>query len=143
MELTSLYERGIKMEVADYRQMNTFELIDRINNTVTWDDEENEPCMRELCERYNIDFDNYNDDGSIWDYEVLWDIITHEVYDDVVVHRQYVINDRDFTIVSLESDKYAVYGVVDIVDRNNMFTVYEVGTLRECKNYLKEQIDND
>ena len=70
-------------------------------------------------------------------------MITHEVYDDVVVHRQYVINDRDFTIVSLESDKYAVYGVVDIVDRNNMFTVYEVGTMRECKNYLKEQIDND
>ena len=131
------------MEVADYRRMNTFELIDRINNTDTWDDEENEPCMRELCERYHIDFDNYNDDGSIWDYEVLWDMITHEVYDDVVVHRQYVINDRDFMIISLESDKYAVYGVVDIVDRNNMFTVYEVGTMRECKNYLKEQIDND
>ena len=131
------------MEVADYRRMSTFELIDRVNGTVSWDDEENEYCMRELCERYHIDFDNYNDDGSIWDYEVLWDMITHEVYDDVVVHRQYVINDRDFTIVSLESDKYAVYGVVDIVDRNNMFTVYEVGTMRECKNYLKEQIDND
>ena len=131
------------MEAVDYRLMSSFELIDRVNGTVSWDDEENEYCMRELCERYHIDFDNYNDDGSIWDYEVLWDMITHEVYDDVVVHRQYVINDRDFTIVSLESDKYAVYGVVDIVDRNNMFTVYEVGTLRECKNYLKEQIDND
>ena len=131
------------MDAVDYRLMSSFELIDRVNGTVSWDDEENEYCMRELCERYHIDFDNYNDDGSIWDYEVLWDMITHEVYDDVVVHRQYVINDRDFTIVSLESDKYAVYGVVDIVDRNNMFTVYEVGTLRECKNYLKEQIDND
>lgn len=131
------------MDAVDYRLMSSFELIDRVNGTVSWDDEENEYCMRELCERYHIDFDNYNDDGSIWDYEVLWDMITHEVYDDVVVHRQYVINDRDFTIVSLESDKYAVYGVVDIVDRNNMFTVYEVGTMRECKNYLKEQIDND
>ena len=131
------------MDAVDYRLMSSFELIDRVNGTVSWDDEENEYCMRELCERYHIDFDNYNDDGSIWDYEVLWDMITHEVYDDVVVHRQYVINDRDFTIVSLESDKYAVYGVVDIVDRNNMFTVYEVGTRRECKNYLKEQIDND
>ena len=131
------------MEAVDYRLMSSFELIDRVNGTVSWDDEENEYCMRELCERYHIDFDNYNDDGSIWDYEVLWDMITHEVYDDVVVLRQYVINDRDFTIVSLESDKYAVYSVVDIVDRNNMFTVYEVGTLRECKNYLKEQIDND
>ena len=131
------------MDAVDYRLMSSFELIDRVNGTVSWDDEENEYCMRELCERYHIDFDNYNDDGSIWDYEVLWDMITHEVYDDVVVLRQYVINDRDFTIVSLESDKYAVYSVVDIVDRNNMFTVYEVGTLRECKNYLKEQIDND
>ena len=131
------------MDAVDYRLMSSFELIDRVNGTVSWDDEEDEYCIRELCERYHIDFDNYNDDGSIWDYEVLWDMITHEVYDDVVVHRQYVINDRDFTIVSLESDKYAVYGVVDIVDRNNMFTVYEVGTMRECKNYLKEQIDND
>ncbi len=131
------------MDASDYRLMSSFDLIDRVNGTVSWDDEENEYCMRELCERYHIDFDNYNDDGSIWDYEVLWDLITHEVYDDVVVLRQYVINDRDFTIVSLESDKYAVYGVVDVVDRNNMFTVYEVGTMRECKNYLKEQIDND
>ena len=47
------------MEVADYRRMNTFELIDRINETVTWADEEVEPCMRELCDRYGIDFDNY------------------------------------------------------------------------------------
>ena len=66
------------MEVADYRRMNTFELIDRINNTVTWDDEENEPCMRELCERYNVDFDAYDNYEGIWDQvittweEILW-----------------------------------------------------------------------
>ena len=131
------------MDAVDYRLMSSFELIDRINETVSWDDEENEYCMRELCERYHIDFDNYNDDGSIWDYDVLWDLITHAVYDDLVVLRQYSINDRDFAIVSLESDKYAVYGVVDPVDRNIMCDVYEVGTMRDCKNYLKEQIDND
>ena len=131
------------MDAVDYRLMSSFELIDRVNRTVSWDDEENEYCMRELCERYHIDFDNYNDDGSIWDYEVLWDMITHEVYDDLVVLRQYSINDRDFAIVSLESDKYAVYGVVDPVDRNIMFDVYEVGTMRDCKNYLKERVDID
>ena len=144
MELTSLYERGIKMEVADYRRMNTFELIDRINETVTWADEEVEPCMRELCDRYDIDFDNYNDeDESIWDYETLWDKIISDVYDDVVIHNNYSINNRDYVIVSLDSDDYPVFAVVDDVNHRVMFEVYEIGTMRECKNYIKERVDID
>ena len=132
------------MEIADYRRMNTFELIDRINETVTWADEEVEPCMRELCDRYNIDFDNYNDeDESIWDYETLWDKIISDVYDDVVIHSNYSINNRDYVIVSLDSDDYPVLAVVDDVNHRVMFEVYEIGTMRECKDYIKERIDND
>ena len=132
------------MEIADYRRMNTFELIDRINGTVTWADEEVEPCMRELCDRYDIDFDNYNDeDESIWDYETLWDKIISDVYDDVVIHNNYSINNRDYVIVSLDSDDYPVFAVVDDVNHRVMFEVYEIGTMRECKDYIKEQIDND
>ena len=51
---------------------------------------------------------------------VLWDLIIHKVYDDLVVLRQYLINDC-----------------------NIMFDVYEIGTMRECKNYIKERIDID
>ena len=132
------------MEVSDYRRMNTFELIDRNNNTVTWDDEENEPCMRELCERYNIDFDNYNDeDESIWDYETLWDRIIMEVNGDVFIHHQYTINDRDYAIISLDTDDWSEFAVVDNINDRVMFDVYEIGTMRECKNYVKERIDND
>lgn len=131
------------MEVADYRRMNTFELIDRINETVTWADEDIEPCMRELCERYHIDFDNYNDDGSIWDYEVLWDMITHEVYDDAVVHNEYSINNHDYVIVSLDSDEYSEYAVINRLNNNIMFNVYSIGTMRKCKEYIKECVDND
>ena len=132
------------MEVADYRRMNTFELIDRINETVTWADEEVEPCMRELCDRYNIDFDNYNDeDESIWDYETLWDKIISDVYDDVVIHSNYSINNCDYVIVSLDSDDYPVFAVVDDVNHRVMFEVYEIGTMRECKDYIKERIDID
>lgn len=132
------------MEIADYRRMNTFELIDRINETVTWADEEVEPCMRELCDRYNIDFDNYNDeDESIWDYETLWDKIISDVYDDVVIHSNYSINNRDYVIVSLDSDDYPVFAVVDDVNHRVMFEVYEIGTMRECKDYIKERIDID
>ena len=132
------------MEVADYRRMNTFELIDRINETVTWADEEVEPCMRELCDRYDIDFDNYNDeDESIWDYETLWDKIISDVYDDVVIHNNYSINNRDYVIVSLDSDDYPVFAVVDDVNHRVMFEVYEIGTMRECKNYIKERVDID
>ena len=132
------------MEIADYRRMNTFELIDRINGTVTWADEEVEPCMRELCDRYDIDFDNYNDeDESIWDYETLWDKIISDVYDDVVIHNNYSINNRDYVIVSLDSDDYPVFAVVDDVNHRVMFEVYEIGTMRECKDYIKERIDID
>lgn len=132
------------MEIADYRRMNTFELIDRINGTVTWDDEENEPCMRELCDRYHIDFDNYNDeDESIWDYETLWDRVTREVYDDAVVHNDYSINNHDYLIVSLYSDEYSEYAVINRLNKNVMFNVYSIGTMRECKNYIKERVDND
>ena len=132
------------MEVADYRQMNTFELIDRINNTVTWDDEENEPCMRELCERYNIDFDNYNDeDESIWDYETLWDRIIMEVNSDVFIHHQYTINDRDYAIISLDTDDWSEFAVVDNINDRVMFDVYEIGSMQACKNYIKERVDID
>ena len=132
------------MEVADYRQMNTFELIDRINGTVTWADEEVEPCMRELCERYNIDFDNYNDeDESIWDYETLWDRITHDIYGDAYIHDNYEINDHDYSIISLDSDKDKEYAVINRLDYNVMFDVYSIGTMRECKEYIKECVDND
>ena len=125
------------MEIADYRRMNTFELIDRINETVTWADEEVEPCMRELCDRYDIDFDAYND------YETLWDKIISDVYDDVVIHSNYSINNRDYVIVSLDSDDYPVLAVVDDVNHRVMFEVYEIGTMRECKDYIKERIDID
>ena len=132
------------MEVADYRRMNTFELIDRINNTDTWDDEENEPCMRELCERYNIDFDNYNDeDESIWDYETLWNMIIKRVYNDVFVHHKYSIDKRKYAIISLDSDDRSEFAVVDEVNHRVMFDVYEIGTMRECKNYIKECVDID
>ena len=151
MELTSLYERGIKMEVADYRRMNTFELIDRINGTVSWDDEENEPCMRILCERYNIDFDNYNidfdnyndEDESIWDYEILRNMIIKRVYNDVSVQHKYSIDDRDYEIISLDSGDRSEFAVVDEVNHRVMFDVYEIGTMRECKNYIKERVDID
>lgn len=125
------------MEVADYRRMITFELIDRVNETVTWADEEVEPCMRELCDRYDIDFDAYND------YETLWDKIISDVYDDVVVHNNYTINNRDYMIVSLDSDDYPVFAVVDDVNHRVMFELYEIGSMRECKNYIKERIDID
>ena len=130
-------ERRNKMEIADYRTMSSFELIDRINNTVTWDDEENEPCMRELCERYNVDFDAYDN------YEDIWDQIIRKVYDDVVIHHQYAINNRDYTIAHLESDKYFVYAVVVDIYEKVMFDVYEIGTMQECKKYVKERIDID
>ena len=125
------------MEVADYRRMNTFELIDRINNTVTWDDEENEPCMKELCERYNIDFDAYDD------YEVLWDRIIMEVNGDMFIHHQYTINDRDYAIISLDQDDWSEFAVVDNINDRVMFDVYEIGTMQECKKYVKERIDID
>ena len=125
------------MEIADYRMMSPFELIDRINGTVTWDDEENELCMRSLCERYNIDFDAYDD------YEILWDKITKAVYDDVVIYHQYAINNRDYTIVSLESDDSSEFAVIDDIYERMMFDVYEVGTMQECKKYIKERIDID
>ena len=125
------------MEVADYRRMNTFELIDRINNTVTWDDEENEPCMRELCDRYCINFDAYGN------YEDIWDQITKEVYADVFIHHQYAIDDRDYIIVSLGSDDWTEFAVVDDIYEKMMFTVYEIGTMQECKKYVKESIDID
>ena len=125
------------METADYRRMNTFELIDRINETVTWADEEVEPCMKELCDRYDIDFDAYND------YETLWDKIISDVYDDVVVHNNYTINNRDYMIVSLDSDDYPVFAVVDDVNHRVMFELYEIGSMRECKNYIKERVDID
>ena len=125
------------MEIADYRRMSPFELIDRINGTVTWDDEENEPCMRVLCERYNVNFDSYDD------YEVLWDRIIREVYNDVVIYHQYAINDHDYTIVSLESDDSSEYAVIDDIYERTMFDVYEIGTMQECKKYVKERIDID
>ena len=124
------------MEVADYRRMSSFELIDRINETISWADEENEPCMRELCDRYHIDFDLYDE------YEPIWDRIIREVYDDAEIQAKYVINDRDYTIVSL-SDDDSIFAVVDEVRTNWMFTVYEIGTMQECKNYVKERIDID
>ena len=125
------------MEIADYRRMNTFELIDRINETVTWADEEVEPCMRELCDRYNIDFDKYDD------YETLWDQIIREVYDDVVIVHQYAINNRDYAIVFMDSDDYSGYAVIDDVSHRVMFEVYEIGSMKECKNYIKERVDID
>ena len=125
------------MEIADYRRMNTFELIDRINGTVTWADEEVEPCMRELCDRYHIEFNSYPD------YEDLWDRITHDIYEDAYTHDNYEINDHDYSIISLDSDKDTEYAVINRLDYNVMFDVYSIGTMRECKNYLKEQIDND
>ena len=132
------------MDAVDYRLMSSFELIDRVNRTVSWDDEEIEYCMRELCDRYDIDFDNYNDeDESIWDYETLWDKIISDVYDDVVIHNNYSINNRDYVIVSLDSDDYPVFAVVDDVNHRVMFEVYEIGTMRECKDYIKERIDID
>ena len=125
------------MNVADYRRMITFELIDRINETDTWADEEVEPCMRELCDRYDIDFDAYND------YETLWDKIINDVYDDVVVHHNYSINNRDYMIISLDSDDYPVFAVVNDVNHRVMFEVYEIGSMRECKQYIKERVDID
>ena len=125
------------MEAADYRQMITFELLDRVNEIVTWADEEIEPCMRELCNRYDIDFDAYND------YETLWDKIINDVYDDVVVHHNYSINNRDYMIISLDSDDYPVFAVVNDVNHRVMFEVYEIGSMRECKQYIKERVDID
>ena len=124
---------------------STFELIDRINCAVTWDDEEIEPCMRELCDRYNIDFDAFFNHEGMFDrtYEDLWDKIIKAVYDDVFVHNQYAINDRDYKIVSLDSDDYSEYAVVDDIYERMMFDVYEIGTMQECKKYVKERIDID
>ena len=76
-------------------------------------------------------------------YEDLWDKIIKAVYDDVVVHHQYAINDRDYTIVSLDSDDYSGYAVVDDIYERMMFDVYEIGTMQECKKYVKERIDID
>ena len=125
------------MEIADYRRMNTFELIDRINGTVTWADEEVEPCMRELCDRYHIEFDSYPD------YEDLWDRITHDIYEDSYIHDNYEINDHDYSIISLDSDKDTEYAVINRLDYNVMFDVYSIGSMRECKEYIKECVDND
>lgn len=133
MELTSLYERGIKMSFVG---VSTFELIDRINGTVTWADEEVDPCMRELCDRYHIDFNAYND------YETLWDSITDKVYEDVVIQCQYMINDHEYAIIYLDSDVCTCYAVVNGADHNYMFDVYESGTMQECKEYIKECVDN-
>ena len=132
------------MEVADYRGMNTFELIHLINGIASWDDEENEPCMRELCERYNIDFDNYNDeDESIWDYETLWNMIIKRVYNDVFVQHKYSIDDRGYEIISLDSDDWTEFAVVDEVNDRVMFEVYKIGSMRECKKYIKDRVNND
>ena len=125
------------MNAADYGLMSSFELIDRINGTISWADEENEPCMKELCDRYNIDFDAYDD------YEILWDQIIREVYDDVIVVHQYSINNRDYAIVFMDSDDYSEYAVVDNISHRVMFEVYEIGSMRDCKNYIKERIDID
>ena len=147
--------------IENYGLMSTFELIDRINCAVTWDDEEIELCMRELCDRYNIDFDAFFNHEGMFDrtYEDLWDkiikavyddvVVHHQyaindrVYDDVVVHHQYAINDRNYTIVSLDSDDYSGYAVVDDIYERIMFDVYEIGTMQECKKYVKERIDID
>ena len=112
--------------IENYGLMSTFELIDRINCAVTWDDEEIEPCMRELCDRYNIDFD------AFFNHEGMFD----RTYEDL-------INDRDYTIVSLDSDDYSGYAVVDDIYERIMFDVYEIGTMQECKKYVKERIDID
>ena len=124
------------LDVTDCRLMSTFELIDRINETISWADEENEPCMRELCNRYHIDFDSYDD------YEDLWDRVTREVYDDAVVYNEYSINNHDYLIVSLDSDEYSEYAVINRLNNNVMFDVYSIGTMRDCKKYIKELIDN-
>lgn len=132
------------MEAADYRGMNTFELIHLINGIASWDDEEIEPCMRELCERYNIDFDNYNDeDESIWDYDTLWNMIIKRVYNDVFVHHKYSIDNRDYAIISLDSDDWSEFAVVDEVNHRVMFEVYKIGSMRECKKYIKDRVNND
>ena len=133
------------MEIADYRRMSTFELIDRINCTVTWDDEEIESCMRELCDRYNIDFDAFFNHEGMFDrtYEDLWDRITHDIYEDAYIHDNYEINDHDYSIISLDSDKDTEYAVINRLNNNVMFNVYSIGTMRECKNYIKECVDND
>lgn len=125
------------MNTANYKLMSSFELIVRINETASWDDEENEYCMRELCDRYNIDFDDYDN------YEDVWDQIIHAIYNDVVVHHQYAIDDHDYTIVSLDSDDYSEFAVIDDVYEKIMFDVYEIGTMQECKKYIKERIDNE
>ena len=125
------------MEVADYRRMSTFELIDRVNMTMMWDEEDNEYCMKELCDRYHIEFDSYPD------YEDLWDRITHDIYEDAYIYHNYEINDHDYLIISLDSDKNSEYAVINRLDYNVMFEVYEIGTMRECKQYIKECVDND
>ena len=132
------------MKAADYRGMNTFELIHLINGIASWDDEVIEPCMRELCERYNIDFEHYNDeDESIWDYDTLWRLITKGVYNDVFVHHKYSIDDRDYAIISLDSDDWTEFAVVDEVNDRVMFEVYKIGSMRECKKYIKDRVNND
>ena len=132
------------MKAADYRGMNTFELIHLINGIASWDDEVIEPCMRELCERYNIDFDNYNDeDESIWDYDTLWNMIIKRVYNDVSVQHKYSIDDRDYEIISLDSDDWTEFAVVDEVNDRVMFEVYKIGSMRECKKYIKDRVNND
>ena len=131
--------------IENYGLTSTFELIDRINCAVTWDDEEIEPCMRELCDRYNIDLDAFFNHEGMFDrtYEDLWDWVTREVYDDAVVHNEYSINNHDYVIVSLDSDEYSQYAVINRLNNNVMFNVYSIGTMRECKQYIKECVDND
>ena len=127
-------ERGIKMSFVG---VSTFELISLVNEAFTWADDNIEPCMRELCDRYNIDFDAFDD------YETLWDRITDKVYEDVVIQGQYMINDHEYAIIYLDSDVCTCYAVVNGVDHNYMFDVYESGTMRECKNYVKGCVDDD
>lgn len=116
---------------------STFDIISLVNEALTWADDNIEPCMMELCDRYHIDFESCDD------YETLWDRITHEVYADAVTIHQYVIDSCDYAIISLESDNYEEYAVIDRLSNCVMFDVYFQGSLEECKKYVKERIDND
>ena len=84
-----------------------------------------------------INFDAYDE------YEDIWDQIIKKIYSDVFIHHQYAIDDHDYTIVSLGSDDWTEFAVVDDIYEKTMFEVYEIGTMQECKKYVKERIDID
>ena len=135
------------LDATDCRLMSTFELIDRINCADSWNDENVDIVLRELWERYGDGEQEYgNIKHPVWGFnlpaEEIYGIIVRNVYKEIEMQLLISINEKEYFIISIPTDETCEYAVTDDPSEFSGFEVYSFGTMKECKKYIKELIDN-